>query len=303
MKSMVLRLATRESPLALTQTAWVCNQLSALGITSKVIPVKSKGDMIREAGVAYTQDTGIFTKAIDDAVLNGQADAGVHSLKDLPVELHPDLILAAVPQRASPFDVIVFRKRGFSLESAYTATVATGSIRRKAQWLYRFPSHRILPVRGNVDSRLIKLQQSAWDGIILAQAGLSRLGAQAPYKVLHWMIPAPAQGAIGVVARRDNHSVVRLLSKMDHAPSRIAVNAERQFLQALAAGCTAPVGALASFDAGLITFKGEVLSPDGREKVEITFQEKAQTPNLGLLAATMAKNKGADRILLFSKQK
>jgi hydroxymethylbilane synthase len=170
-----LKIATRESKLAVRQAELVAEKLKRAGVDSELIFIKSKGDLSQKNPVKSIGSAGVFTKAIDEAILKGKADIGVHSLKDLPTVIHQKLSLAAVLKREIPHDVVVFRNQDFTKKKNYNAIVATGSVRRKAQWLAKYPHHKIVPTRGNVDSRLKKLTDSNWDGMILAAAGLKRL--------------------------------------------------------------------------------------------------------------------------------
>ncbi len=296
-----LRIATRESALAAKQAELVNAKLVAKGVEGAFVFIKSKGDLSQERSVPNVGGSGVFTKAIDDAVLDGRADVGVHSLKDLPTMLHPDLILAAVLERENSGDVIVFRENDFLKHQKYKAIVATGSVRRKAQWLNKFPYHDVVPVRGNVDSRLKKLQQNNWDGMILALAGLKRLDLNPNYKLLDWMVPAPGQGAIAIVARKDDNQIIRLLSGINHELTFASVSVERQFLHSLGAGCSAAVGGLAWIENGKMFFKGEILTPDGKEKIEVELNDEiSNAKNIGQRAAEIAKQKGAEAILKVS---
>lgn len=260
--------------------------------------IKSKGDLSQKKPVYSIAIAGIFTKAIDDAVLKKQADIGVHSLKDLPTVIHPKLMLAAVLKREEPLDVIIFRTRDFTKRKNYRAVVATGSVRRKAQWLHKYPHHIMVPVRGNVNARLKKLKESHWDGMILALAGLKRLKVKVNYKKLNWMISAPGQGAIAVVCRKDDPETARILQNINHKKTFAAITAERAFLSRIGAGCSTPAGACARIEGKKIFLRTEVLSLDGKQRVAAELSgnfDKAAA--LGRKAAEAAFRKGARKLL------
>lgn len=293
-----MRIATRDSALAVRQSEMVTEKLKALGVNAGLVFIKSKGDLSQKKSFQSIASVGIFTKAIDDAVLDGKADVGVHSLKDLPTVIHPSLLLAAVLKRNDPHDVIVFKAKDFLKDKKYNATIATGSARRKAQWLNKFPHHTIVPVRGNVDSRIKKLKKNNWDGIILAAAGLKRLKLKVKSKKLDWMIPAPGQGAIAVVARKSDKEIIEILLRINHRETHSAVEAERKFLNEIGAGCSTPVGALAVVKGKKIYLKAEVLSVNGKQKIGIGLSDKLEkSMNIGIKAARIAKDKGVQKLL------
>lgn len=297
-KKQHIRLATRDSKLALWQAQFIQKKLKAIDVTSELILVKSQGDLSQKKAVRQLNSVGIFTKAIDDAVLDGRADAGVHSLKDLPTTLHKKLIIGCVPKREIPFDVLVYKEENFIPDIPERAVIATGSARRRAQWLHQFPKHKIVPVRGNVDSRLQKLTDSNWDGMILAAAGLKRLRINAPFIQLKWMLSAPGQGAIVVVCREEDRSSASALAKLNDKESLFSTLAERSFMQRLHAGCTAPVGAFAKMRGGYLILKGEILSADGKEKIAVEIKGKlADARKLGVTLANVAIAHGANELL------
>ncbi|HXH18000.1 MAG TPA: hydroxymethylbilane synthase [Chitinophagales bacterium] len=293
-----LRIATRSSPLAVLQARSVEEKLKSAGVKTELVFIKSKGDLSQKKPVYSIATAGVFTKAIDDAVLKKQADIGVHSLKDLPTVIHPKLMLAAVLKREKPQDVIIFRTRDFTKRKNYRAVVATGSVRRKAQWLHKYPHHIIVPVRGNVDARLKKLKENHWDGMILALAGLKRLQAKVNYKKLDWMIPAPGQGAIAVVCRKDDPETARTLRSISHKKTFAAITAERAFLSRIGAGCSTPAGACARIEGKKIFLRTEVLSLDGKQRVAAELSDSLdKAAALGRKAAEAAFRKGARKLL------
>ncbi len=293
-----LRLATRDSKLALWQAQFIQKKLKSKGVSSELVFVKSKGDLLQKKSVQTLNSVGIFTKAIDHAVLEGRADAGVHSLKDLPTTLHDELMIGCVPEREDASDVLVFKDKDFFKNIKGEATIATGSARRKAQWLNKYPHHKIVGVRGNVDSRLQKLQESNWDGMILAAAGLKRLKIKTLCKKLSWMIHAPGQGAVVVVHKKKDKDAGKILSELNHRESLLAVLAERTFLSLIDAGCSAAVGAAAQLSGKNLFLKAEVLSADGREKIVVELIDKLENAmRLGQKAAKIALEQGAKQIL------
>ena len=212
---------------------------------------------------------GVFTRELDSALLSHQADLAVHSLKDVPTVLPKGLLIAAVTERASPQDILV-HKPGFDPSKNEQAIIATSSIRRKSQWLNRFPRHHMVNVRGNVETRLRKFDEEGWDGIIFAKAGLERLNLLPDnHTVLNWMLPAPAQGAIAIVCREGEEGVYDACRKINHEETEVRVSVERDFLYHLEGGCSVPISALASIDGDQIIFHGKISSLDGKRHVEV----------------------------------
>ena len=265
--SKVIRIGTRNSPLALWQANVVKSQLERLGYQTQLIPITSTGDIVLDKPLYELGITGIFTKTLDVAMIQGQIDIAVHSMKDVPTLLPKGIIQTAVLKRASHDDILV-TKELFNYEEE--CTIATGSLRRKAQWLNRYPHHKVVGLRGNVNTRLQSLADSDWQGAIFAKAGLERIDLLPEnYKDLHWMIPAPAQGAMVVVANEEDTFCVEATSKMNHKDSQVCTGMEREFLRVLEGGCTAPIGAFAEVIKDKILFKGILLSLNGTVKIEI----------------------------------
>ena len=260
-----IRIGTRDSELALWQAKTVQNQLKTLGYPTEIVSTKSHGDIELSKPLYEMGVTGIFTKALDIALLNSEIDIAVHSMKDVPTALPEGIVVGAVLKRGNPHDVLVY-KGDLSFLEAEIATVATSSLRRKAQWLHRYPHHKIENLRGNVNTRLQKLTDNPWNGAIFAAAGLERIN-KLPEKhlVLDWMLPAPAQGAIVVVVREDNVALQKKLLPLHDDYTYIATQLERDFLRALEGGCTAPIGAFAEFKDDKLYFKGGLWSEDGKE--------------------------------------
>lgn len=259
-----LRLATRRSPLALAQSGLVADQLrETLGIDVELVPVVSEGDRSSRPLTEFG-GVGVFVAAVRDAVLAGEADLAVHSLKDIPTQPHPGLRLGAVPQRADARDALVARSGGLA-DLPAGATVGTGSPRRAAQLQAHRPDLTIVPVRGNVDTRLGLVHDGQVDAVVLAMAGLIRLGrGSAVSEVLaaDIVMPAPGQGALAVEARSDDPAALAAAATLDDSATRAAVTAERALLARLEAGCSAPVGALATVVADQIFLNAVVHAPD-----------------------------------------
>ena len=292
----VIRIGTRDSQLALWQAHTVENQLQALGYKTQIVPVKSVGDLKLDTPLYELGVTGIFTKTLDVAMLNNTVDIAVHSLKDVPTALPKGIVQAAVLKRANTLDILVTKE---VVDYKMPLTIATGSLRRKAQWLNKYPTHTVVDLRGNVNTRLQKLQDNSWQGAIFAKAGLERIDVlPSRYTSLDWMTPAPAQGAMTIVALEKDSFCVEATQKLNDTPSEICTQIERDFLRTLEGGCTAPIGALAKIEGETIQFKGCLLSLDGTKKIAI---EKTITLQLAAKAGdAIAKEvlqKGGDVLL------
>ena len=280
-----LRIGTRDSQLALWQAHKVGGLMEASHLKTEFVPIKSAGDLNLTQPIYDIGIQGFFTKALDVALLENRIDIAVHSLKDVPTQLAEGLVLVAVLERESAYDVLVQTQES-DLKQA--STIATCSLRRKAQWLHRYPHHHVVNLRGNVQTRLDKLFSSNWEGAIFAKAGLERvelLGSQD--MELKWMIPAPAQGAIGVVCRAEETELIELLKKINHQTTRECVDIERDFLRIIEGGCSAPIGAIAVIARDKIQFKGGVFSLDGQ--IAATTSKEVQMTDGKNLAAQAAE--------------
>lgn len=263
-----IRIGTRDSELALWQAHTVEKKLNDLGYKTQIIAVKSQGDILLNQPLYELGITGIFTKTLDIAMINGDVDIAVHSMKDVPTALPNGVVSAAVLQRASTLDILVHKGDLTFLES--NGCIATGSLRRQAQWWNKYPNHKVVDLRGNVNTRMQKLQESDWNGAVFAAAGLERINLKpTDYINLDWMIPAPAQGAMLVVAMANDGFTREALTELNDIDTEVCTHIERQFLKTLEGGCTAPIGALATFIENDIHFKGVLLSLDGKQKMEI----------------------------------
>ncbi|PKA98416.1 hydroxymethylbilane synthase [Flavobacteriaceae bacterium MAR_2009_75] len=270
--SKVIRIGTRDSELALWQANTVKDKLEALGFSTTLVPVKSTGDLILDKPLYELGITGIFTKTLDVAMLKGEIDIAVHSMKDVPTALPKGIVQAAVLERGNHFDILAYKNNEEFLAER-EGIIATGSLRRKAQWLNRYPTHTVVDLRGNVNSRYEKLQNNEWNGAIFAAAGIERIGLEPENTIgLTWMVPAPAQGAVMVVAIENDDFVLDACATLNHEITDVCTKLEREFLRVLEGGCSAPIGAHATIDEdNKVTLKGVLLSVDGKKKLEAEF--------------------------------
>ena len=315
MNRKLLRIGTRESQLAMWQANRVKELLAQQGYESELIYIKSEGDIDLKTPLYEMGVQGIFTRSLDIALLNNRIDLAVHSMKDVPTQLPKGIIQSAVLERASYKDLLVYKGDRTEIEklmahsesSLHLSTnnhqiptihgqlssvnsqlkIATSSIRRKAQWLHRYPNHTIENLRGNVNTRLKKVEESDWNGAIFAAAGLERIHLRPEKSMeLNWMLPAPAQGAIVVVCREEDPFTFDASSNLNHEETALCTSIEKGFLRTLMGGCSTPVSALAEIENGQVHFQGNLLSVDGKEKVEIEkFISINDAENLGELAA------------------
>lgn len=299
MKEKIIKIGTRSSELAMWQANLVQSQLEDLNIKSQIIKIDSKGDKILDKPLYELGIVGVFTRNLDAAMLNGEIDIAVHSLKDVPTMLPKGIVQAAVLERASNNDIIVY-KENLEFMARKKAIIATGSLRRKAQWLNRFPEHTIVGLRGNVNTRLKKLAESNWDGAIFAAAGLQRIKKTPQNNAgLGWMVPAPAQGVIMITALGKDTEILEIVTQLNHKETEICAGIEREFLNTLEGGCTAPIGALAYINEEEITFKGVLVSTDGRKKIEADrICKVGDYKDLGKRCAKEVLMKGGQKILL-----
>lgn len=271
-----IRIGTRDSELAMWQARNVQNELEALGHQTLLVPVKSQGDLNLDEPLYEMGITGIFTKTLDVALVKGEIDIAVHSMKDVPTQLPKGMIQAAVMERADHRDILVYKS---SFNPDDQMTIATGSLRRKSQWLNMYPLHHVVDLRGNVNTRLAKLQNNNdWHAAIFAKAGLERINILKnlrgsyglEYSHLDSFIPAPAQGAMMIATMQENTEVVTAIKKLNHLETQKCVDVERLFLRRLEGGCTAPIGAHATIEQGRLYFTGCLLSLDGKKRIQTT---------------------------------
>lgn len=307
-----LRLGTRASQLARWQADWVAARLAEIGQAVEIVEVRTRGDAQQSGPISAIVDgdaasaggQGVFTKEIQRALLEGEVDLAVHSLKDLPTTPVEGLTVAAVPVRAPVADVLVSPVAKTIDELPQGARVGTGSFRRKAQLLHRRPDLVIGDLRGNLDTRLAKLDAGEHDAILLAEAGLTRLGwtdrleGRLPPEE---MLPAPGQGALGIECRADDDATAAVLANLDHYPTHAAVTAERTALNRLEGGCLAALGALAEFEEGWLALSVVVLSEDGAERLDgemaVMLSDLEGANSLGKLVADELLAQGAAELL------
>jgi hydroxymethylbilane synthase len=282
-----IRIGTRESQLAVWQASLVQQLLKAEGHESELVYIKSEGDIDLQTPLYEIGVQGIFTRSLDIALLGNKIDIAVHSMKDVPTQPAKGIVPAAVLKRASYKDLLVYKGEWSIVNGALSVVnnqssasqlaansspliIATSSIRRKAQWLNRYPHHTIGNLRGNVNTRLRKLEESNWNGAIFAAAGLERIHLRPQNSIeLDWMLPAPAQGAIMVVAREADHYCLEACRPFHDEETALCTRLERDFLRALMGGCSTPISALAVINNKEIHFRGSILSVNGREKVAV----------------------------------
>jgi hydroxymethylbilane synthase len=302
----MLRIGTRDSELAIIQANEVAASLTSLGIPSELVYVKTSGDLNPEKPIHQFGSVGIFTKELDSALLENRIDVAVHSCKDLPSELDTDFTIAACLPREDAADVLICRTDAeIIFQEDYLAVIATGSVRRKAAWKSRYPNHTTVEVRGNIKTRIQKLNNNNWDGLIMASAALKRLKINLPeIVVLDWLVPSPAQGIIAVVCKKSDRDIIQQLKRINHRDSFIAATVERNFLHLMEGGCVAPIGALAEIKNDTLFLKCSVMSVNGKEKVEFELQSSASDyATLGAKAFLYAQSKGAVEIINAIKNK
>jgi hydroxymethylbilane synthase len=292
-----IRIGTRESQLAIWQATQVQQLLEKEGVPAVLVPIKSEGDLDLKTPLSAFGEPGIFTRSLDIALLNHSIDIAVHSMKDVPTRLAEGVRQAAVLKRGPVHDLLVY-KSDLEFLSNKEAHIATSSIRRKAQWLHRYPGHQIHNLRGNVNTRLRKLAEEPWDAAIFAQAGLERIGLR-PGKsiVLDWMLPAPAQGTIFVACREDDEQHYSVCQPLNDPDTSLCTRVERDFLRGLLGGCSTPISALAEIEDGDVYFIGQLMSPDGRQQVTIEKILPAEiAADIGKTAAAELLERGGQEI-------
>jgi hydroxymethylbilane synthase len=294
--SIKLRLGTRASPLARWQAEWVASQLASRGVEVELVPITTQGD-VKTGPLGQIGGQGLFTKEIQRALLEGKIDLAVHSCKDLPTATIEALVIAAVPERESTADVLVSDKADCIESLPSAARVGTGSLRRKAQLLHLRSDLLVEDIRGNVETRLKKLDDDQFDAIVLAEAGLKRLGltGRSVHAISYSaMLPAVGQGALAIEARADDAVTRRSVMPLDHFESRQCVLAERMLLSELRAGCLAPVGAFGRVEDRRLFLDAVVLGPDGKRRlIANSSSELADAIKLGQQVAQQLLAQGA----------
>jgi hydroxymethylbilane synthase len=293
------RVGTRGSRLAIAQTEIALGTLKKrTSLEFEVVTITTRGD-IDKRPIFTIDEKGVFEKEINQAVISGQVDFAVHSLKDIPSDLSHKLIVASIPKRARPNDVLVSKKK-LKLAHLHTgAIVGTSSLRRAIQLFRVRPDLQVKPIRGNVDTRVGRSIAGEYDAVILAEAGLTRLGMKdviAERFDLKDFVPAPGQGAIAIVCRRDNRELITLLKSVEHPQSKIEVDAERTLVSKLEAGCRFPVGAIAISKArqSSFTLYASIFSPDGKKNIKLKKSGSTKHPDtVGIELADLLIKKGA----------
>jgi hydroxymethylbilane synthase len=321
----VLRIGTRDSQLAVWQASHVQQLLKEQNIESELVYIKSAGDIDLVTPLYEIGVQGVFTKTLDTALLSNKIDIAVHSMKDVPTQPAKGIVQAAVLKRGNYKDILVLNREPSVVsrelsdvsrelsdvsgeltihDSQLTPhdsrlTIATSSLRRKAQWLHRFPNHKIENLRGNVNTRLKKVEKNNWHGAIFAAAGLERIHLRPKNSIeLDWMLPAPAQGAIAIVCKENDVEAKNICALLNDENAAVCTKIERDFLRTLIGGCSTPIGALAKIEGNEIYFKGNIFSLDGKEKKEIELSaDKNNCSNLGVTAAEKLLQQGADKIV------
>lgn len=313
MESKVLRIGTRESQLAVWQANTVKDLLAQQEYESELVYIKSEGDIDLQTPLYEMGVQGIFTRSLDIALLNSRIDLAVHSMKDVPTQLPKGLVQSAVLKRASYKDLLVYKDESiiekWQLANNFLNSplmvrgmIATSSIRRKAQWLNRYPNHLVENLRGNVNTRLRKVAESDWHGAIFAAAGLERINLRPEKSIeLDWMLPAPAQGAIVVVCREEDIFSYEASNYFNDRETDLCTKTEKDFLKILLGGCSTPISALAEITNGTLYFRGNIFAVDGSERVDIEKSVSLhEAENAGKSAALEILAKGgkaiADRI-------
>ncbi|MES2431060.1 MAG: hydroxymethylbilane synthase [Bacteroidota bacterium] len=298
-----IRIGTRESQLAVWQADLVKDLLKRSGVTAELVFIKSEGDIDLVTPLYEMGVQGVFTRSLDAALLNNKIDIAVHSMKDVPTQLPKGIIQSAILQRASYKDLLVY-KDGTSIVNGQLTTdtnyiIATSSIRRKAQWLNKYPHHTIENLRGNVNTRLQKVKDNNWNGAIFAAAGLERINLRPENSIeLDWMLPAPAQGAIMIVCREDDNFSFDACKQLNDNNTAICTKIERDFLRMLLGGCSTPISALAEIENDKIIFKGNICTVDGKQKIDINkIFDIADANTAGTIAANELLKNGGDAIV------
>ena len=291
-----IKIGTRNSPLAMWQAREVARNLQNLNYTTDIIPVLATGDKNLTQPLYTLGITGIFTKDLDIALLNNEVDIAVHSLKDIPTELPENIEIIAVLERDYPQDVLVRKKDAETLE-LHNLKIATSSLRRRAFWLKEFPDTEFSDIRGNVQTRLNKLEELDFDATMFSLAAIERMGLNVDYEHLPIMISAPAQGVVAVCSRRDDAEIKEIFKDINHKPTQICIEIERNFLNTLEGGCTAPIGAFAEInDKNEVRFIGRLCSLDGKNCIETDeIFEWNEHENFGkMLAQKVLENGGRE---------
>ena len=299
----MIRIGTRNSPLAMWQAKEVEQKLQNLGYETSLVPVLSSGDKNLNQPLYSLGITGVFTKDLDIALLNNEIDIAVHSLKDVPTLLPKNIEISAVLERDFPQDVLV-RKSSSKNKDLAELKIATSSLRRRAFWSEKFPNTQFSDIRGNVQTRLKKLEEGDFDATLFSLAGIKRMEMELEYEMLDFMISAPSQGVVAIANRIDDLEVKEILQQINHKETQICVEIERNFLRTLEGGCTAPIGAIAKFEDNKIYFKGKLNSLDGAKTLNLVEEfEYNHSENFGEKFAKIILEKGGKEMMEVIKSK
>ena len=299
----MIRIGTRNSPLAMWQAKEVEQKLQNLGYETSLVPVLSSGDKNLNQPLYSLGITGVFTKDLDIALLNNEIDIAVHSLKDVPTLLPQNIEISAVLERDFPQDVLV-RKSSSKNKNLAELKIATSSLRRRAFWLEQFPETEFFDIRGNVQTRLKKLEEGDFDATLFSLAGIKRMEMELDFEYLDFMISAPSQGVVAIASRIDDVETRKILQKINHKETQICVEIERNFLRTLEGGCTAPIGAIAKFEDNKIYFKGKLNSLDGAKTLNLVKEfEYNHSENFGEKFAKIILEKGGKEMMEVIKSK
>ena len=299
----MIRIGTRNSPLAMWQAIEVEQKLQNLGYDTSLVPVISSGDKNLNQPLYSLGITGVFTKDLDIALLNNEIDIAVHSLKDVPTLLPKNIEISAVLERDFPQDVLV-RKSSSKNKDLAELKIATSSLRRRAFWLEQFPETEFFDIRGNVQTRLKKLEEGDFDATLFSLAGIKRMEMELDFEFLDFMISAPSQGVVAIASRIDDVETRKILQKINHEETQICVEIERNFLRTLEGGCTAPIGAIAKFEDNKIYFKGKLNSLDGAKTLNLVEEfEYNHSENFGEKFAKIILEKGGKEMMEVIKSK
>ena len=293
----MIRIGTRNSPLAMWQAKEVEQKLQNLGYETVLVPVLSSGDKNLNQPLYSLGITGVFTKDLDIALLNNEIDIAVHSLKDVPTILPQNIEVSAVLERDFPQDVLV-RKSSSKNKDLSELKIATSSLRRRAFWSEKFPNTQFSDIRGNVQTRLKKLEEGDFDATLFSLAGIKRMEMGLEYEMLDFMISAPSQGVVAISSRVDDVKTKAILQKINHKTTQICVEIERNFLRTLEGGCTAPIGAIAVFEENKINFSGRLNSLDGSKTINVVEEfEYDDSENYGKKFAEFVLENGGKEMM------
>lgn len=293
----MIRIGTRNSPLAMWQAKEVEQKLQNLGYETLLVPVLSSGDKNLNQPLYSLGITGVFTKDLDIALLNNEIDIAVHSLKDVPTILPQNIEVSAVLERDFPQDVLV-RKSSSKNKDLAELKIATSSLRRRAFWSEKFPNTQFSDIRGNVQTRLKKLEEGDFDATLFSLAGIKRMEMELEYETLDFMISAPSQGVVAISSRVDDEKTKAILKKINHKTTQICVEIERNFLRTLEGGCTAPIGAIAVFEENKIKFSGRLNSLDGSKTISVVEEfEYDDSENYGKKFAEFVLENGGKEMM------